>query len=324
MNTEAKQKNDLIKYLQAETSSFEFHQAVRIILHFLKTEKGTLFFKINPSLAFSVSELKELQHAVKEDEAHLFDLSINFMGLIGAAAILPDAYSELLLERLQAKDPTFLAFLNLFQNKLIHLFYKLSTFSHYYLSYELKEPHPIMDGLNAVIGEEVNNAPKALQDTLYHHAGLLGMQARGAEGLRLWLENYFDLEVQICPYKGEWIALPKNSRSELGQQKALTGLVLGKRIWHVQNKLTILIGPIDYSDFSDFVPGTEMFEAFNQIVKLYLGLEYDYEIKVLLKKENLSAVSLGKKGMKLGWGAWLKPQSAEIETGVLNIRLSSN
>ena len=116
--------------LRDDAISFEFFQAVALLQrmlsdrrpvgHFFSPEDEAVRFHVNPRLAFPASEIQQLEL----HEGEPADMMVNFMGLTGPQGVLPYPYSELILERLRAKDRSLAAFLDIFNHRAISLFYR--------------------------------------------------------------------------------------------------------------------------------------------------------------------------------------------------------
>ncbi|HEX3724748.1 MAG TPA: type VI secretion system baseplate subunit TssG, partial [Pirellulales bacterium] len=108
--------------LRAEPYRFGFFQAVRILDRLLTGRKSVghdappaaevARFHAHLSMTFPPSELVDL--ALPADNDKPADITVAFLGLTGPSGALPRFYTELLLERDRAKDPTFRKFLDLF------------------------------------------------------------------------------------------------------------------------------------------------------------------------------------------------------------------
>src|SRR4051794_17537525 len=116
--------------LHDDAPSFQFFQAVALLQRmlsdrrpvgqFYSPEDETVRFHVNPRMGFPASEIQQLQ--VHNDAPA--DMMVNFMGLTGPQGVLPHVYSELILERLRAKDRSLAAFLDIFNHRAISLFYR--------------------------------------------------------------------------------------------------------------------------------------------------------------------------------------------------------
>src|SRR4051812_47471706 len=113
-----------------EPYRFEFVQAVRLMRLLYKNRSSVglfqppgseiLHFGVVPSLSFPASEIFSLEN--RENSPPL--MRVNFLGLVGPLGILPIYYTELVANRVQARDNTLRDFLDIFHHRLISLFYR--------------------------------------------------------------------------------------------------------------------------------------------------------------------------------------------------------
>ena len=141
-----------------------------------------------------------------------------------------------------------------------------------------------------------------------HLSGRLSMQTRPAEGLQAMLEELFQVPMRVEQYIGEWMALPVESRLLLGVSPdtgTLAGsATLGDRVWGGQHKFRICCGPLSAGDFHRFLPGGESLQRLAATVRNYVGDELDWEVRLLLKGQEILPARLGVAG-QLGWSSWI-------------------
>ena len=109
--------------------SFEFFQAVSLLQrlmsdrrpvgHFSSPDDEAVRFRVNPRLASRPARSSNSNCPKAPAE-----MMVNFMGLTGPQGVLPHSYSELILERLRAKDRSLAAFFDIFNHRAISLFYR--------------------------------------------------------------------------------------------------------------------------------------------------------------------------------------------------------
>jgi type VI secretion system protein ImpH len=245
--------------------------------------KNYLLFKNNSSLAFSAAD--------------------SVIGLTGYNGILPEHYSELVLERLNQKDNTLADFLDIFHSRIARLFYDTWEFAKYYIAfekfkYEAVSQDPTLRFIKAASGQP------QIEDLGLFYAGLLNFQSRPVAALKLILQDYFSLPVSISNYAPEWINLKYEDRA-----RRFLGIdaVVGKRIWHIQNRFSIKIGPINYAEFIRLLPNGDMLRALRDLVRKFVGMEFDFSVLLILNGNVVPKCFLNcKKSMRLGWNTWLK------------------
>ena len=117
------------QHLLEHPYEFNFFQAVKLLSLILNDRPGVgrlsdpreepVRFKVHKSLAFQPSSI----HALS-DESNPPSMTVAFMGLTGVQGVLPHHYTEHIIARRQSKDFTMAEFFDLFNHRLISLFYR--------------------------------------------------------------------------------------------------------------------------------------------------------------------------------------------------------
>ncbi|RMF83908.1 MAG: type VI secretion system baseplate subunit TssG, partial [Nitrospinota bacterium] len=130
--------------LFAEGYRFSFFQAVRLLEHLYphrqpvgqdaQPSHEVVRFRTHLSLGFPASEIHEITPPTDEEQPA--QMTVTFMGLTGPSGVLPRHYTEFLLERVRRKDYTLHDFLDLFNHRLLSLFYRAWEKYRFPISYE--------------------------------------------------------------------------------------------------------------------------------------------------------------------------------------------
>ncbi len=157
---------------------------------------------------------------------------------------------------------------------------------------------------------------------LLRFGGLFAHRPRCAVSLEAFLQDYLKLPVQVCQFQGQWLHLDENSQTTMGLSNNRLGQdsLVGDRVWDVQGKVRIRLGPLSYAEFLDFLPDRsplprrKRIYLLAQLVQFYLGAELDIEFQLLLKKEEVPRAETGPH-TRLGWNSWAHakpyPQAAD-------------
>jgi type VI secretion system protein ImpH len=146
---------------------------------------------------------------------------------------------------------------------------------------------------------------------LLRFGGLFAHRPRCAVSLEMFLQAYLGLPVKVLQFQGQWLHLNESSQSSVGAGNNRLGqdTLVGDRIWDVQSKVRIALGPLRYVEFLEFLPDrtplTRRKRIFllAQLVQFYLGAEFDVEFQLLLKKDDVPAAATGPHS-RLGWNTW--------------------
>jgi type VI secretion system protein ImpH len=318
--------------LHEDACSFEFFQAVTLLQHlqrdrkpvgrFSKVEEEAVHFRANNTLAFPASQIQQIDYP---DDAppHMI---VNFMGLTGPMGVLPYCYTELILERARAKDRTLPAFLDIFNHRMISFFYRAWEKHHFPVTYSLGDEDLFTHHLLDFIGlgtPGLQNRQAVPDDALMHFTGLLGMQSRSAAALEAILTDYFQIPVEIEQFSGAWYRLDPaiqtcmDDNDDLSQQLG-QGAVVGDEIWNQRSRVRVKLGPLTLSQYRDFLPDGSGFESLRALTKFFSNDELDFEVQLLLSREQAPRCEIGSQGEtapRLGWISWLKSAPLNRDPG---------
>ena len=120
----------LRKLIETVPWEFQFFQAVRLlerlqpdrkaIGRFVSPRFEAVRFVVTPRMAFPASQI----HGITWPDDGPPLMMINFLGMTGPSGMMPLYYTELILERHRQKDKALSAFLDLFNHRMVSLFYQ--------------------------------------------------------------------------------------------------------------------------------------------------------------------------------------------------------
>ena len=277
-----------------------------------------------PSMAFAPSTLASFKAG---DVKHPSHLNVFFLGLFGPNGPLPLHLTEYAFDRLHnADDPTFARFADIFHHRILSLFYRARANVEPTVSFDRPDEDHFSLYLGSLFGQgtEPFQHRDAMPDLAkLHYAGLLSCQTHNAEGLRAVLQDFFKMPIDIEQFVGHWMELSEECRTRLAETPT-TGLlgmtaVAGARVWDRQYKFRIFVGPVGLSDYLRLLPDGSGLSRLIAVVRNYAGNELLWDLNLILKKEEVPPLALGKSG-RLGWTTWLtdKPIKKDADDLILN------
>jgi len=267
-----------------------------------------------PSLIFAPTAIAGYQPATDRTPAKLRSY---FFGLFGPNGPLPLHLSEHAQQRkLNAHDATFADFADLFHHRMMSLLYRAWAASRPTISFD----RPANDRFRTYVGAMFGLGQPAMRDlddlpdaTKLHFAGILAMQSRPAEGLKVLVESFLQVPARVEEFRGGWMRLPTHSRLRLGESEE-TGVlgqstVAGQAVWGCQQRFRIVLGPLGFAAFRRMLPGKESIPRLVALVRNYLGDEKDWDVQLVLERGEVPAVRLGQEG-ELGLTSWLSRRTS--------------
>lgn len=307
----------LLRRLEEEAYRFDFFQAVRLLENAYpekprmgessQPRNDAIRFVQEPELVFHPTTLGAFTPA---GEHHAARLAVKFFGLLGPHGPMPTHITEYVRDRARnANDPTFARFLDVFNHRMVALFYRAWANAQPAVSLD----RPRRDRFSFYVGSLFGIGETALRerDTVpdfakLHFAGLLAGPTRPAAGLKLVLARFFNLPVEIEQWVGHWMTLPGGSLTRLGATDSAglgVSAVVGARVWDCQHKFRIVIGPLSRADYERFLPGGESLNRLADWVRNYARDGLDWDVRLVLRQAEVPRLELGRH-TRLGYTTW--------------------
>jgi type VI secretion system protein ImpH len=327
--------------LQREPYSVQFFQAVRLIERlyperkpvglFVSPASEVVQFSSVPTLAFPASEIQDLQTG-KDGRAKMF---VNFMGLSAAVGVLPHAYTEFLLERQRAKDHTPGEFFDIFNHRMISLFYRGWQKYRFYVAYERTGAGDdvISARLLDLLGLGTQHLTRRMQvadDACLYYVGLLAQRRPTAQGLKQLIEDYFEVPVAIEQFTGTWRRLPPDNLTFLRDAGAFSerlgmGSIVGDEAYDQHGAVTIRLGPMSFERYREFLPGERASVELRSWLRFYTDREFDFVVQLVLERDEVPRMKLGEDGAaasRLGLVSWVRNRALERDPDEATYRLT--
>lgn len=329
----------LNQVLLDEPYRFEFFQAVRLLEKIFPEKRPVgraampheevARFRSRIAIDFPASEIHEFREAVddKTGEEKL-EMIVNFMGMAGVSGVLPQPYTDLILDRVRHRDTAMWSFLDIFTHRAVSTFYRAWRKYRFPVGYERGN-----DAFTGYLFDFVGLGTKGLRgrmslpdESLLPYAGLIAQKPHSSNALENLLSDYFGAPAKLQQFCGQWLALERSDFSRLGEQNSELGMnaIAGTRVWDQQSKFRVRMGPLDFKQFQAFLPNGSAYKPLRSIVKFMVGLEVDFDVRLVLQKKQVPSAILTTRAQRkpmLGWTTFLKtkPFKADDEQVLLQI-----
>jgi len=356
---------DLSERLLARACEFDFFQAVRLLEWMAweaesqgqparapvgedgRPDRELVRFRVPPTTGFAaaaVGTLTDPSQSASGTPGQPLELTISFLGLIGASGVLPLHYSAETISRSQNQDRALQEFFDIFQHRATSLFYR--AWRKYRLPSALERTtserlrpgrestatdDPFGFALRCLVGlgtEGLANRLDVADETAVFYAGHFTHAPRSALALERMLADYFGQAAQVQQFSGRWLMLPPDQRTAMpaggrpGNYSALgRTAVVGARVWDVQTRFRVRLGPMSYREFLEFLPGGEALARLADLVRLYSGPALEFEVQPVLRRDEVPTARLGAAGggkSMLTRNSWLasRPRTRDADEAV--------
>jgi type VI secretion system protein ImpH len=313
---------------------FSFYKAVNLLERLSPDKKplGQSFspgreavrFSVKPGLSFPASDITALKKADDDGPA---EMAVAFMGLIGPSGVLPYWYNELVGQRMQQKDFALAAFFDIFQHRLISLFY-LSWKKYQFLgNYETGAKDRFSRYLLSLLGLGTTGLAEAAGlpgESLIFCSGLLSRQISSAAAIEAAVGTYAGTPARVQQFIDREVAIEPEDQTRIGVANARLGLdaVCGCQTWEGQSKFRVELGPMSFRNFARYLPTGDLLRSTFALVKNMADIEHEFDISISLKREEVPTCTLGGSiaiAPRLGWSTWISAEGFKYKDDPLAI-----
>lgn len=347
-----REDKNVIQRLLDEPYRFEFSQAVSILLRWFsahgvprdKALKQHLKFDNSLSLSFPASEIERLQavgDGVVETEMGLAEALVNqlglqihitpaFMGLLGAKGTLPFHYTERILDhQLTRKDEAPRAFLDIFANRVLALFYE--AWRKYRFEYAISDGDdvflPLLMALTGARSDDEGSGLNADRDQLIgYYAGVLQQRPLSATVLGRVLSCYFGVPFDVEECVGHWSVKAVHEQTSVGAFNTSLGAnaMLGATTWRPDLYARLTVGPLSKSEYAGFLPSEKCAQALKRMLGLLGDQTVTYEVVPILRARYVQPVQLCSDpatGARAGFDCFLVSCPSDIDRADMHYQI---
>jgi type VI secretion system protein ImpH len=318
---------------------FEFEQAVRLLARLFPARAPVggdadprdelVRFHSDLAPVFPTSDVRGALPAGEREPARL---EVRFLGVATPASLgsLPRRYADEIRALVREKNPALRDFLDLFNHRLISLFFRARERHCPAVLFERGSDNPLERALAAVLGLGTRGLASrlALPDrALFARAGLLARRPLSAVALRGLLQSVFGVRAQIEQFRPLRCAVEPEDRTRLGRANARLGrdCIVGSAVELFDSKFRVRLGPLDGAQYEAFLPSSIGFRQLCELVRFATQGTLEFDVQLELEHADAPHARLGGDAVaqgRLGWSAWLgsRPGGAPLADAVLAAR----
>ena len=322
-------RTSVIEALENHPEQFDFFQAVRLLQLSLQQSNDVdpesaigseICFTSSRSLAFPTSEIESIRikqptinddlNLIKHQASKYYQLCPTMIGLTGPLGALPVVYTQGLNAQITLKqDSAAAAFLDLFNNRLISLFFKAATRYSLPLQYEIKGRHAYLDHLHALAGyTPTRSSEPTIDEAFAQFGGLIQGQQVSGECLRQVLSSYLNETVSVNQFIPEWFEIPEDQQTCLGGSFAQLGQTTfcGARVQQIDSRIQLTIGPLSQKAYDALLPTGKSYLAMKQLITRWCSSTTTIGVILVLDQNATKPAQLGNLShQSLGRGLFL-------------------
>ncbi len=248
-------------------------------------------------------------------------LSVSFFGLFGPSGALPEHYTQTIVDRVREKDYTLREFLDIFNHRLLSLFYRAWEKHSFPVAFETAAASHVEDTLTqalwGVIGHRLPTSRDRMSvddDCFLYYGGPFSSTRPSLETLRACVRDFTGIEALVEPLVGQWLTLNEEDQSRMGEPPPGMSMgsqlgvdtIAGQRVWDVENRFRVCLGPVDWATLNLYLPIHPRLRKLTDLVRRFVGPQFDFDFQILLTPTEVRGVQLdANSSFCLGWNTWL-------------------
>lgn len=246
--------------------------------------------------------------------------------LSGPVGSLPPSYNQLVMHEERQRSRSLSAFLDIFNSRISELFadatekYRLARWLRWQGSNAESGFFKTLLSLGGFGTRRTISHAEIDKNFVLRFSGFFANRTRPAAGLAAMLTELTGASVKVDQFRPRWLQIPMSERSSLGQPQ---GLVLGanasagERLRDLTGAFRLVIGPLSYGDYMRLSPDSRSIREIVALTRLYVGPTLDFDVQVILRREDVPMCQLGRAGdpPRLGWNSWARTAPAHEDSG---------
>jgi type VI secretion system protein ImpH len=319
-----------IKKLIEDPSEYDFYQAIYTIERQLAAGKEQqnkvghdsipknelIRFISDQNLGYPGSPISKVEKRSNVKYKTAYDLHVSFMGVTGTNGALPQHYTELVLERLKYKDTGMRDFFDLFNHRLLSLYYRAWEKYKFPIAFE-KNSNSDIDAFSKVLNQLSGTNSSAGK----YYAGFLNHSIRSVEGLKQILTDFTGCKVDIEQFQGKWQMLDEADQTRLGQRSQPEGqfaqlgvdACIGNKVWDINSDIKIIIKPAADAKIEKFLNNGSINRGMKDLITQYLGRSIHHKLQLELLNDQIPVTRLSKNTIPLGKGGGLASRDSILK-----------
>ncbi|WP_097460380.1 type VI secretion system baseplate subunit TssG [Mangrovitalea sediminis] len=270
-------------------------------------DRETLRFKATPGVSYPGANITAVD--LPEEPGKPAEVFVSFMALTGFNGILPRHYSELISERLRHRDRALADFLDLFNHRLVSLFYRAWQKHRLPVRFRYDDSNTVHGMVQALSGQHA----ESFDPTLAYYCALIQRTPRNAGNLERILSDMLGCPVRLEQFVGRWLDIPGRDQTRASRHHQFNrlgdDLILGGRTWNTQSHICIHIEPRTREDADGLCPGGSRLPKLQNVIRHYLGEPISFSLRVSIESRNADTVALGRPSARIGRSSWLSAHS---------------
>jgi len=317
VETTQRSQTSCLDLLQERAEEFNFYQAIRVLECVVREEENVpqISYKAVNEQAFMPNFIAGMQinHYVTE-------VRVNGFALTGQQGPIPDVYNDMLLEQKSKGNRGPERFLDLFNNRLLHLLFDIKKQLDPMLFNDIAINSELFKILESVTGLSTFDLFKRLpitEEKLLTFSALLIGNRQNYSAIKQIIECMFDCKVHITPCQGGWRPLPTEWQTRLGKNNAIlgSGVGLGKKHWDNQARVAMELTLYNVEQCRQLMPKGNLHQVLKSMLAYLSDGHYEIDVKLKLDWEHLPQSKLQPdSSMFLGQSSWLKSDFGQGKT----------